>query len=366
MSSRKRRPMEVFSMAFLDCMSCGFGAVILFFMIINSQVIHESEAPPEKLQAETTKLEFEILEYRKNLVLAKNTTEELNDEKISAEQQIAQIIALIEKLKVELEKYDLETLAKIQRVEKLQSDIKSLEEEKKRLLALEQEREEEGNRVRSFTGDGDRQYLTGLKVGGDRILVLVDTSASMLDRKIVNILRRRNMSDDAKIRSLKWRQAVASVDWLSAQFPQQSKFQIYTFNTKPKAVLEGSEGVWLEVGDGEQLNEAIRILRRTVPQEGTNMRGAYSVVRTLNPPPDNVILLVDGLPTMDGPEAKRGMVTGAERLRFHYSAIDQLPSGVPINILLFPMEGDYFASIAYWLLAYQTGGAFMSISKDWP
>jgi hypothetical protein len=69
---------------------------------------------------------------------------------------------------------------------------------------------------------------------------------------------------------------------------------------------------------------------------------------------------------MDGPDAARGMVTGQERLRYHYSAIDRVPSGVPINILLYPMEGDYFASIAYWLLAYQTGGAFMSISKDWP
>ncbi len=353
-------------MSFLDCMSCGFGAVIQFFMIINAQVIHETEQPPQKLQAETVKLEYEILEHRKNLVLATNTIEDLNDEKVTAEEQIAQIIALIEKLKVELQKYDLETLAKIQRVEKLQSDIESLEEEKKRLLALEAQREQEGTRVRTFTGDGDRQYLTGLKVGGERIHVLVDASASMLDRRIVNILRRRNMSDAVKIRSLKWRQAVASVDWLSAQFPPESKFQIYTFNSEPKAVLEGSEGIWLEVGEGEQLDEAIRILRRTVPAEGTNMKGAYDVINSLNPKPDNVILLVDSLPTMDGPEVDRGMVTGRERLRFHYNAIDVVPSGVPVNILLYPMEGDYFASIAYWLLAYQTGGAFMSISKDWP
>ena len=364
--ARKRRPMEVFSMSFLDCMSCGFGAVILFFMIIDAQVVHRSEDPPEKLQAETTKLEYEILEERKNLVLARNTIEDMNDEKATAEEQIAIIIALLEKLKAELEKFDLVTLAKIQRVEKLQSDIEKLEEEKKRLLALEQEREEEGTRVRSFTGDGDRQYLTGLKVGGDRILVLVDASASMLDRKIVNILRRRNMSDAVKLRSLKWRQAVASVDWLSAQFPPESKFQIYTCNSEAKPVLDGSDGVWLEVGDGKQLDEAIRILRRTVPEEGTNMKGAYEVIGSLNPRPDNVIMLVDGLPTMDAPQAKRGMVTGAERLRYHYAAIDEVPSGIPVNILLYPMEGDYFASIAYWLLAYQTGGAFMSISKDWP
>jgi len=364
--ARRRRPMEVFSMSFLDCMSCGFGAVILFFMIINSQVIHDSEVPPERAQAETVKLEFEILEQRKNLVLARNTMEKLEDEKATAEDRIAQIIALIEKLKKELEKHDETTLAKIERVEKLQSDIERLEEEKNRLIAQQLENEGEGNRIRTFIGDGDRQYLTGLKVGGDRILLLVDASASMLDSRIVNIIIRRNMPDSEKLRSLKWRQAVASVDWLSAQFPQDSKFQIYTFNTEAKPVLPGSENVWLEVGDGTQVDEAIRKLRRTVPENGTNMLAAYDVINQLNPPPDNVILLIDSLPTMDSPKAERGMVTGAERLRYHYNAIDVIPSGVPVNILLYPMEGDYQASIAYWLLAYQTGGSFMSISKDWP
>ena len=357
--------MEVFSMSFLDCMSCGFGAVILFFMIINSQVVHDVEEP-EQLQGETKRLEYEILEQRKNMVLAKNSMERLEDEKIRAEDQIQQIIALIEKLKAELEKSDKDTLAKIKRIEKLQSDIESLEEETKRLLALESKSLEEGSKVRRFTGDGDRQYLTGLKVGGERILVLVDNSASMLDRKIINILRRRNMSTAVKLRSLKWRQAVASVDWLSAQFPESSKFQIYTFNNESKPVLKGSDGVWLEVGDGKQLDEAIRLLRRTVPENGTNTRDAFAIIKELNPRPDNVIMLVDSLPTMNAPDTERGMVTGQERLRFHYEAEAGIPSGVPVNILLYPMEGDYNAAIAYWLLAYRTGGSFMSISKDWP
>ena len=152
--AKKRRPMEVFSMSFLDCMSCGFGAVILFFMIINSQVTRDVEAPPEHLLAETTKLEFEILEERKNLVLARNTMEDLEDEQVRAKDQIAQIIALIEQLKAELEEHDADTLAKIKRIEKLQSDIKSLEEERKRLLELERQKEEEGAKVRRFAGDG--------------------------------------------------------------------------------------------------------------------------------------------------------------------------------------------------------------------
>jgi len=364
--ARHRRPIEVFSMSFLDCMSCGFGAVILFFMIINAQVVHDVEETPEQEQGETTRLQYEILEQRKNMVLAKNSMERLKDEEIRAKDQIQQIIALIEKLKAELEKNDKDTLAKIKRIEKLQSDVKTLEEEHKRLLALEAKSLTEGNRVRQFTGDGDRQYLTGLKVGGERILVLVDNSASMLDRKIINILRRRNMSDAVKLRSLKWRQAVASVDWLSAQFPEDSKFQIYTFNNEPKPVLKGSDGIWLEVGDGKQLDEAIRLLRRTVPENGTNTRDAFAVITQLNPRPDNVIVLVDSLPTMNAADTERGMVTGQERLRFHYEAEAGIPSGIPVSVLLYPMEGDYNAAIAYWLLAYRTGGAFMSISKDWP
>ena len=76
-----------------------------------------------------------------------------------------------------------------------------------------------GNRVRTFTGEGDRQYLTGLKVGGKNILIAVDTSASMLDDDIVNVLRRRNMSDDRKRSAPKWQRAVRTVEWLVLAAP---------------------------------------------------------------------------------------------------------------------------------------------------
>lgn len=363
--ARKRRTFEMFGMSFLDCICCGFGAVILLFMIINAQATRDSDQPTQRLMAETSKLQYEILDKQKDRVLARNTMEELEDERAQAATEIEQITALIERLKIELAKHDKETLAKIERVEKLQSDIESLEEQKKRLLAEEQSRES-GEQVRTYVGDGDRQYLTGLKVGGKRILVLVDASASMLDRKIINILRRRNMPEEVRLKSEKWRQAVNSVDWLSAQFPPASKFQIYAFNTKAWPVLPGTKGIWLDVDDGKQLTQAIKILRRTVPQEGTNMLAAVDVINALNPRPDNIILLVDGLPTMNSAETDRGMVTGQERLEFYYEAEALIPEGIPVNTLLYPMEGDSNAAIVYWILAYGTGGSFMSVSEDWP
>ena len=123
---------------------------------------------------------------------------------------------------------------------------------------------------------------------------------------------------------------------------------------------------WIALALTKQLDEAIRLLRRTIPEEGTNMLGAVEVIKKLNPPPDNVLLLIDGLPTMNAPSTERGMVSGQERLKFYLEAEREIPRGVPVNVLLYPMEGDYQASIAYWLLAWSTGGAFMSISKDWP
>ncbi len=353
-------------MSFLDCMSCGFGAVILFFMIINAQVRETTEIDPTDLMAETHKLDVEILDGRKNLVLAKNSMDQLAVEKDTAEGQIAQIIALIEQLRAELSKYDSETLAHIERVEQLQTDIETLEEQVKRLLALAAENQSEGNKLREFKGDGDRQYLTGLKLGGQRTLILVDRSASMLDDTIVNIIRRRNMSKADKLRAVKWRQVVSSVDWLTAQFTPGSEFQIYMFNNEAKPVIKGSDGIWLKADDNKQLDEAVRVLRRTVPENGTNMRAAWAVASTLTPRPDNIILLADGLPTMDAATTDSKTISGRRRNDLHHRALRELPSGIPVNIFLYPLEGDYEAPMAYWLLAYTSGGSFISVSRDWP
>ncbi len=353
-------------MSFLDCMSCGFGAVILFFMIINSHVNATTDDDTRALMAETTRLEIEVLEGRKNLALARNTKQKLETQMEDAESQIAQIIALIQELQAELDKYDNDTLAKIQRVEKLQSDIKSLEEEIKRLLAIEKQLEAAGEQIRTFRGEGDRQYLTGLKLGGERTLILVDRSASMLSDKLVNILRRRNMPESEQLRSRKWRQVVASVDWLTAQFKEGSEYQIYMFNNKAEPVIKGSEGVWLKAEDGTQLDEAIRVLRRTVPKNGTNMHAAFRTVKELSPRPDNIILLVDGMPTMEAETTSKTVVSSNERGNIFTRAVRELPSGIPVNIMLYPMEGDLNAPISFWSLALTTRGSFVSVSRDWP
>jgi hypothetical protein len=364
--ARKRRSTEIFSMSFLDCMSCGFGAVILFFMIINSRSDVAPNDQTKALQAETNKLEIEVLEGRKNLALARTSIQKLETEEEEASDQISIIKALIAELQAELAKYDNDTLAKIKSIEKLQSDIKSLEDEIKRLLALKKEGEAAGERARSFKGEGDRQYLTGLKLGGERTLILVDRSTSMLHETIVNILRRKNLPESEQLLSRKWRQVVASVDWLSSQFRPGTEYQIYMFNNVTEPVLKGTDGLWLKADDTDQLDDAVRQLRRTVPKNGTNMYAAFQVIRDMKPRPDNVILLVDSMPTMDQATSSKSVIGAGERANLFTAATQLVPSGIPINVMLYPMEGDPAAVTSFWSLALKSRGSMISVSHDWP
>ena len=103
-----------------------------------------------------------------------------------------------------------------------------------------------------------------------------------------------------------------------------------------------------------------------MPKNGTNMQAAFQIIRDMNPRPDNVILLVDSMPTMDAPTSGKAVIGAGERLNLFSRAVDLIPSGIPVNIMLYPMEGDAQASVSFWALAMKTRGSFISVSHDWP
>lgn len=361
--AKKRETITPFSLSFLDIMSCGFGAVVLLFLIIKHNVDSNQMAPQPRpqLQSEVSLLEEEILEGEKNLVRIRNTIDEVDQELVTAEglalritRDIERIEAMIEELQDELSPGELEAL---------KARIRELERQKQQIVA---EQQQTGEDVRQFAGDGQRAYVTGLKLDGQRILVLLDTSSSMLDAEIVNVIRRRNMRDERKRTAPKWLQAVSTVDWLTAKFPLDSQYQIYLFSTAAKPLLDGTAGQWLNVRDRIQLNQAIEVLKQAVPEGGTNLESAVAVVSQMRPAPDNIYLITDGLPTQ-GPRGPTGTtISGRERLKLFNDAVDKLPNEVPVNVILLPMEGDPEASYSYWQLAMASQGAYITPSEDWP
>jgi hypothetical protein len=362
---QRSRELNVFSMSFLDAITAGFGAVVLLFMLVSQNALLDSRNVVDNLEAEARRWELRVLTGQRNLVQIKEQLQ-------SQLQQWTALLAVRENLTSEIQDTQarLATLtedsaARRAAIERLRAELAELDKQSQELAAVA-EPAEDGERLRSFEGDGNRQYLTGLRMGGRNVAILVDTSTSMLDRTIVNILRRRNMSDEQQRRSPKWQQVVNTVDWLTTQIAPGTNVQIIGFSDKATWLIPGTEGKWATVNDGTELDPPVAALRASHPQGGTSLHAGFNALKQLDPKPDNIYLLVDGLPTMGDVAPTRQGVNAEDRLDHFRRAIRQLPVGVPINVIMFAMEGDPFAAPAYWELALRTGGSMLAPSEDWP
>lgn len=361
-----RRKISPFSLSFLDIMFCGFGAVVLLVLVLNHDTVKSRKEVFSDLRAEAVRLEIEVLVGEKDLVLARNSLRATEREIVLMQGEADRVINTTRDLEIEISSYEKETLASREHINQLATDLKTLDSEQKRLGARVEADRDEGEKVREFKGEGDRQYLTGLKVGGKRILILVDASASMLDETIINVIRRRNMDAASRISSPKWQRALKTTDWLVSNLPSTSQFQLYSFNTSAKATLQGTDGKWLDAKSSTDIDGAVSGLHQTAPSDGTSLYRAFEVAKSLNPQPDNILLITDGLPTQGRSKPVSTTVSSDKRLDHFNQAAKVLNGKIPINTILLPMEGDAWAAAAFWQLAINSQGSFMTPSRDWP
>ena len=359
-----RRPLSIFSLAFLDVMSCGFGAVILVFLIINHETIEQQEVASEEVLSMNRQLDYQIELENQKLDELESILESLKNESSQIETKIDETEATITSTMSQLNDTQTESLVDQKALEALKSDIESRNLEVKRLKS--ETDSNQSTRIRAFEGDGDRQYLTGLRVAGKNIVIALDTSTSMLDETIVNVLIRRNKNEQEIKRAPKWQRSIRTVEWIGAQLPLDSEFQVYGFDEDARSFLSDSSEGWVDMKDGAELSQAIEAIKDTIPKGGTSLENLILKITSLSPLPDNVYLITDGLPTLSDRPARSALVTGRRRMEYFRDAVSRLPKQIPINVILFPMEGDPMAAAEYWNLARITNGAFISPSRDWP
>jgi len=350
----KQRRMTFFSLSFLDIMACGFGAVTLLFLILRHNIVEEVRPDP-KLTAEVEMLQEDVKDAEEERTELLNSIEELESKLVDAQGLSERYLTDLQEVEESIQEDPEERIAKLRRqVEELESETSRMEEV------------EYGDKVRQFLGEGNRQYLTGLVLGGERVMILVDGSASMLADTVVNSVRRRNMEPEKRVNSPKWQWTIRTVEWLLAQLPPSSRFQVYIFNTQVIPALADSEGEWLDAADSLQLEETVDGLKAYAPEGGTSLENAITSLKGFAEKPDNLFLLTDGLPTQGKSPPGSAMVSGEQRRRNFLSAVAQLPVGIPVNTILFPMEGDPEAAALFWQFAMTTRGAFIAPSRDWP
>ena len=112
-----RRRFNVFSLSFLDAITCGLGAVILLYLIIQSSIGVRSGELTHDLQAEVTKLEVEVLEGHKNLVELRNSTVRTTRDTVTARGLSRRVLEDLTSLEVELATFDRETISQREHAE---------------------------------------------------------------------------------------------------------------------------------------------------------------------------------------------------------------------------------------------------------
>ena len=350
----KKRRNIAFSLSFLDIMACGFGAVTLLFLILRHNAT-EVVTPDPRLATEVELLQDDIRQAEESKTELLNSLEQLQLELVKAQGASDRVLTDLKEIERSIQSDPKDDIAKLRR------QVEQLEEQ-----TAEMEELDFGDKVREFLGDGNRQYLTGLKLGGERVIILVDGSASMLADTVVNALRRRNMNDEDKKQSPKWQWTLRTVEWLLAQLPPSSRFQVYMFNTEAEAALIGSEGEWLDAADSLVLEQVVEGIRQYSPGGGTSLINAINAINDFDDQPDNMFILTDGLPTQGAAPPKKYMVSGQQRRSYFAKALASLPGGMPVNTILFPMEGDPEAAALFWQLGVNSQGAFIAPSRDWP
>src|SRR5688572_29171320 len=267
---KKRRAFEVFTLSFLDCICCGFGAVVLFYTIVQAHVGAQEIIRIDQLTGEVKKLEEEVKEGMKNLVVLRNTLEKTDQDAAEAKARAIRVAAELKARAEQSSTYEDDTVARRAHINQLKADIKSLQEGIKRLEGGALDKGPAGERVKSFRGRGNRKYISALQIKGKRILVLLDTSASMMDEDVAKVIKMRNQPEPARRAAQKWRRALDMVEWITAQLPDNSQFQVIGFNVKTKAVQASTSGQWLSSSDPRAINGVLTAARAITPGEGTS------------------------------------------------------------------------------------------------
>jgi len=315
-----------FSVAFIDVMACGLGAVVLLLVILDYRsgvIITEEVVSPATVVAETEDYAARMEEVERELKALKSGIASLVLEKVELKSQLA-------------------VLSK-----PLQPTVTP-----QRIVA-----DQNGN-------------LVGMRVSGRRSLILLDTSASMVSSSLSEIMI-YTAGGKIKFGQNKWFRALAVVDWMLAQYDSGTTVTIIGFDETAKVLLSGVAS--------SLVKQWPTVKQDLVPANGTSLDEVAKLVGSKFASYDTIYIITDGLPTKPPKGIKKllnlpscgfsrgGFVSGECRLALFADAYKKLMSlSAQINVVLLPLEGDPKAAPAFWQLASVTGGTFLVPAPGWP
>lgn len=342
------------SLAFLDIMSCGLGAVILVFMLVKHNV---GDAPAE------------IDNLKKDI----STLEQARDE---SQQRLDEVRASLKKENVDITKLRAQLATK--RADKndkntnLASASAALDTLKESITKIKVPKKQD---LIETSQVNEEEYLLGLKIEGRKIVILVDVSASMTNEKLLDIITTKSSSDRAKVSAPKWIRTKRVLEWMLARLPKTSNIIVVAFNDNAKQLA--GKG-WMNVNSAN-IKAILSDANATVPQGPTNLQKGLNAIKKLSA--TNVYVITDGLPTKGESRftslnpfsscssliGSAKTISGECRKRlFRQTIIESGKLNAQVDVVLLPIEGDPEAAAEYWAWTSYQGGILISPASNWP
>ena len=171
----RRRPMEQFSLSFLDVICCGFGAVILLLMITKT-------VEPQLIEASTLSLEGRLSSLREQLYELRGETRVVNRDLTTKQEQLSR-----HRERIAILRRKLAELSLLQ--EALDQELSGNDQSSRQLAIARQRLSEEMQRLLGADSQRRNQLIGGIPVDSEYIIFVIDTSSSMRDNSWGRMLK---------------------------------------------------------------------------------------------------------------------------------------------------------------------------------
>lgn len=329
-----RRPFEVFSLSFLDCICCGFGAMILLFVLSKAGEPIVIEGVREDLEGLLRELQEQKFELRGEV-----TT--LNRELPGKKQQLSEEKERIARLQGDLSEAQGEFAAS-QDMMQVQNTIENqlaeakqtLTEEMRRLLAQQRPPADEN------------QPVGGIPVDSEYVIFIIDTSGSMGQAS--------------------WPQMMKKMEEILDVYPKLKGMQV--MNDMGQYMFPRYAGQWIPDTPGRR-SGVLRVLRTWFPFSNSSpVEGIEEAIRRYANDEDAISIFVMG-------DEFSGSLSDVDRVMARVQRFNQRPGGklrVRIHAIGFPAVMSMGAgtgntgvmfSMLMRELCQQNGGTFVGATR---
>lgn len=325
---QKRRETEIFSISFLDCITCGLGSVVLLLVLSNmrSPGIEQSQ---EDLQEQLLSLQDELVDIQGQSDILnrdlKARQEQLSDEK----RRIARLQGDLSEIHGKYSASKREADVANQLEGRLASAQQTLTDEMKRLL---------GQGFRRKKDDA----IGGIPVDSEYIIFIIDTSGSMFNYV--------------------WPMMLKKVEETLNLYPKVKGFQV--MNDEGTYMFSGYRGKWIPDTPAQRRTVVERLRTWNAFSNSSPIEGIVEAIRTYHAKDKKISLYVFG-DEFTGPSIdsvvkgvdiiNREDATGERRVRIH--AI-----GFPVRPDAPQYTSIRFATLMR-ILCQRNGGTFVGLDE---